>query len=294
MPASHADRRERAARCHRASSRNVAPSRRRRRCSARTRRRAGRRFRPAPSRAELPAPSRRHPARSREAPPCPPLRPSPQQEKLDRGRRGNLGRATEPTVARVIRARQSRDGAIERVLTQWVGGGLQQGAAGQPLAQALTAGPDLLTALVPRLPDRLQHLRPRGHSRTRLGREVGSAVERQLLGREEHVQRPAAVAGHRLDGLHVQRVHVGALLAVDLHAHELLVHQHRRALVLEGLALHHVAPVAGRIADRDEQRLVLRAGACQCRRSPWQPVDRVVGVLAQVRGGLVGQCVRHR
>ena len=58
-----------------------------------------------------------------------------------------------------------------------------------------------------------------------LGREVGAAVEGNLLGREEHVQRPAAVAGHRLDGLHVERVDVWALLAVDLDADEALVHQ---------------------------------------------------------------------
>jgi hypothetical protein len=69
------------------------------------------------------------------------------------------------------------------------------------------------------------------------------------------------VAGHPLDGLHVESVDVGTLLAVDLHAHEALVHQFGRARVLKRLALHHMAPVAGGVADRHEQRLVLVTGA---------------------------------
>ena len=171
--------------------------------------------------------------------------------------------------------------------------GLQPGAAGQALAQALAARADLLAALRPGLGDRLQHLRPGRHPVAGLGREVGAAVERQLLGREEHVQRPAAVAGHALHGLHVERVDVRALLAVDLHADELLVHQRGRARILEGLALHHVAPVAGGVADRDEQRLVLCARARERDRPPGQPVDGVLGVLAQVGRGLARQRVGH-
>ena len=94
-------------------------------------------------------------------------------------------------------------------------------------------GADLGAVLRPRFGDRLEHLRPRRHTAAlapigRAGREVGAAVEGQQLGRQEHVQRPAAVAGHALHGLHVDGVDVGALLAVDLHAHEALVHQRAR------------------------------------------------------------------
>ena len=114
-------------------------------------------------------------------------------------------------------------------------------------------------------------------------RVVGAGVERHAVGRQERVQRPAAVAGHRLHRVHVDRVDVRALLAVDLHAHEVLVHQRRDLRVLEGLALHHVAPVAGRVADRDDQRLVLRAGARERLLAPRVPVDGVLRVLEQVR-----------
>ena len=62
--------------------------------------------------------------------------------------------------------------------------------------------------------------------------------------------------------------------------------------VLERLALHHVAPVAGGVADRDEQRLLLIARASQRLLAPRVPVDGVVLVLEQVGGGLVGEAIR--
>ena len=71
-----------------------------------------------------------------------------------------------------------------------------------------------------------------------------------------------------LDRLDVDRVDVGALLAVDLDAHEVLVHQRGGLGVLERLALHDVAPVARRVADRDEQRPVLVARAAAARPVP--------------------------
>ena len=252
-PASRAGRRARAARCRRASSRSAAPSRWHRRCSARTRRRSGRGCRRWPSRAAC-----------RSAIAC-----SPRSSRNSITEAcGNFGAPPKPPLRASKVSRQLRHRVVERARVERLGGWRQQRAAGQALAQALAARADLLAVLAPGLGDRLQHLRPGGHPVAGLGREVGAAVERQLLGREEHVQRPAAVAGHALHGLHVERVDVGALLAVDLHAHEALVHQRGRARVLEGLALHHVAPVAGGVADRDQQRLVLLARARERRRRP--------------------------
>jgi hypothetical protein len=101
------------------------------------------------------------------------------------------------------------------------------------------------------------------------------------------------VAGHGLHGLHVERVDVRALLAVDLDRDELLVHHRRDRGVLEGLALHHVAPVAGRVADRDEDRLVLAACLFERLLVPGLPGHRVPGMLEEVRRGLVGESVGH-
>ena len=97
-----------------------------------------------------------------------------------------------------------------------------------------------------------------GHAVALLAREIGAAEERPLVvGRQEHRQRPAAAAlgQHLVRGL-VDAVEVGALLAVDLDVDEQFVHQRRRRGVLEGLVRHHVAPVAGRVADRQQDRLV--------------------------------------
>src|SRR5438132_566247 len=93
------------------------------------------------------------------------------------------------------------------------------------------------------------------------------------------------------DGVHVDRVQIGPLLPVDLHVHEALVHQLGGRLVLERLVLHHVAPVAGGVPDREQDRPVLRAGALERLVAPRVPVDRVVGVLEEVRARLVRQAV---
>src|SRR2546426_5383152 len=91
------------------------------------------------------------------------------------------------------------------------------------------------------------------------GGKVGAAVERLAVGGEEAGHRPAAVARHRLHGLHVDLVDVGSLLAVHLHAHEVAVHEGRDLRGLERLALPHVAPVGRPVADPEEQGVVLPA-----------------------------------
>src|SRR3546814_16856067 len=60
---------------------------------------------------------------------------------------------------------------------------------------------------------------------------------------------------------------------------------------LERLVGHHVAPVAGRVADRQQDRDVALAGRRERLLTPGVPIDRVVGVLSQVRAGLVREAV---
>ena len=145
----------------------------------------------------------------------------------------------------------------------------------------------------PRLPHAVEDLAERGHAVARAVREVRAAVERRAVGRQEDRHRPAALPGHRLDGAHVDRVEVGPLLAVDLDRHEALVEQPRRRLVLERLALHDVAPVARGVADRQEDRPVEGPRPGERLGPPRVPIDRVVGVLEEVRAGLAGQAVGH-
>src|SRR5205823_6473437 len=124
-----------------------------------------------------------------------------------------------------------------------------------------------------------------------LGRKVRASVERDAFGSQEHRHGPAAAAGHRLDGLHVDLVDVGPLLAVDLDVDEQLVHDASDVVVLEGLALHDVAPVTRRVAHREQHRPVLLLGPREGLRPPRVPVHRVVGVLQEVWARLRGEPV---
>ena len=144
---------------------------------------------------------------------------------------------------------------------------------------------DLVAPVPPGVVDGGQQLQEGG-----LG-EVGAAVERAPVGGEEHRHRPAAAAGQGLDGVHVDGVDVRPLLAVDLDVDEQVVHHRRHLGVLEALVGHHVAPVAGRVAHREQDRRSSSAARVERLGAPRVPVDRVVAVLAQVRRGLVGEPV---
>src|SRR5207248_1643071 len=67
----------------------------------------------------------------------------------------------------------------------------------------------------------------------------------------------------------------------------------RDPLVLERLALHDVAPVAGRIADREENWPVVLVRERQGLLAPRVPVDGVVLVLEEVRRALARKPVGH-
>jgi hypothetical protein len=83
-------------------------------------------------------------------------------------------------------------------------------------------------------------------------------------------------------------VEVRALLAVDLDVDEQLVHHRGGGRILEALVGHHVAPVAGRVADREQDgAVVLPAGLVKRCGIPRVPVDRIVCMLQQVGTGLV-------
>ena len=220
------------------------------------------------------------------------------QQELERRRGRELRRAAPAAPLPVERRHQVLERAVEQPLGQLAGvvGRLDLGRAAEvlhQLARTTCRSARACRRQTPRdrLPARSRNARMPSRG---VGREVGAAEERLAVGREEDGERPAAAAGDRDDGLHVDRVDVGPLLAVDLDADEVLVHHARRLGRLERLALHHVAPVAGRVADREQDRLVLVARLRERLLAPRVPVDRVVGVLQEVRAGLLREAVRHR
>ena len=122
-------------------------------------------------------------------------------------------------------------------------------------------------------------------------REVRAAVERMTVRREEDRHRPTATSAQCLNGVHVDRVDIRAFLAVDLDVDEPAVHLAGDLFVLEALVGHHVTPVAGRVADAQQDRDVPLGCRCECLRSPRVPIDRVVSMLPQVGRGLGGEPV---
>ncbi len=203
-----------------------------------------------------------------------------------------LGRLAEAAVALVELAREPEVRADQDLLGQ------RAGRAGEALGllhalHELAAGfQDLAAAAVVGVRDGLEEAREGRHAVAVHRREVGAAVERYRVRREEDGHRPAAATGHGLHRLHVDLVHVGALLAIHLDGHEEAVHERGDLVVLERLTLHDVTPVAGRVAHREQHRPVLAPRELEGVRAPRVPVYRVVGVLEQVRAGLGGEPVR--
>ena len=121
--------------------------------------------------------------------------------------------------------------------------------------------------------------------------KVSAAPERLSVRREEHRQRPAAVLTEVVQSRHVDLVDVGTLFAIHFDVDEQIVHDLRSFRVLETLVRHHMAPMAGRIADREQDRFV--GALCFGERlgSPRPPVDRIVFMLKQVGARLVRETV---
>ena len=155
-------------------------------------------------------------------------------------------------------------------------------------------GTDVVRPFAPHVGDGGQHLAEPWQLAAPSRREVGARVE-GLAGRgEEDGHGPTAVTGHGRDGVHVHRVDVGALLAVDLDGDVPRVHQLGDGGVLERLVGHDVAPVAGRVAHGEEHRNLAPLRLGERLRAPGPPVDGVLGVLLQVRAGGLREAVGHR
>ena len=219
---------------------------------------------------------------------------APREQKLERRRRGELGSAAETAATRVGGRPKARDRRIEQRRGGLIGRRVDLGHRAEPLANPRRGLRDALALGFPGSGDRLQDHSEARHPIRRRRREVGAAVEGNAVRVAEDRERPAALAGHALDRLHVDRIHVRALLPVDLHADEAVVHVGGRRVVLERLALHHVAPMAGRVADRHQDRAIGLPRKLASGGAPRVPVDGVVLVLEEVGAGLGGEGVGHR
>src|SRR6266852_5663371 len=122
-------------------------------------------------------------------------------------------------------------------------------------------------------------------------RKIGSTKEWLQGGRQKNIHGPAAAPGGCFDEAHVLVVNVGSLFAVHLNGDEPAIDQLGNCGIGIGLALHHVAPMAGVIADREKDRFVLAFGLGESLFAPRIPVDRIVRMQEKVRAFLVDQPV---
>ena len=152
---------------------------------------------------------------------------------------------------------------------------------------------DLIAPVRPCVEHGVEHLRERGAAVGGHRRPIGTGVERLALGRDEHIERPAEPAREGGSGGEVARVDVGILLAVDLDRDETGVDPFGDSGIAEALPRHHVAPVAGCIADRHQERHATTPRLLERFLAPLPPVDRVVRVRTEVGAHGIPQRIDH-
>ncbi len=202
--------------------------------------------------------------------------------------------AAETAVMRIERAAEARGRRVQELLRQAAVARRRDLRRRQMLRQLRRLRGQLRPPIAPRGGHRLKDLVEPRHSAAGGLRPIGAAIKRLQVGREKDRHRPAAATRHHLHGVHVDLIEIGPLLAIDLDRHEALVQQPRDPRILETLVLHHVTPVASRVADRKKNRLLLRFRPAQRLRSPRIPIHRIVLVLEQIGASFCGQTVRHR
>ncbi len=123
------------------------------------------------------------------------------------------------------------------------------------------------------------------------GGEIGAAIKGLQIRGEKDAQGPAAMAGERLDRVHIGLIQVGALFPVQFDVDEVLVHDGGDGRIFKALVGHDVAPMAGGVADAQKDGLIFPAGPFQGLRPPGVPIHRIIGVLLQIGAGRIDETV---
>ena len=108
---------------------------------------------------------------------------------------------------------------------------------------------------------------------------------------EQNVEGLTSTTGQLLDEVDVNAVDVGTLFAVDFDTNEMLIEVVGYFGVGKRLAIHHVTPVASRVADREKDRGVRLSSQGDRLRPPGVPVDGVVRMLKEVGAGFLREPV---
>ena len=168
------------------------------------------------------------------------------------------------------------------------------GACFQACAYLFADARRFLSIAAPYRDERLQHAQQAGAAETVVLRKIRAGIKRRLPGRHENSERPASAAHHGLAHAHVHVIDVGAFLPVHFDRHEMLLQIRGDLGILKRFVFHHMAPVAGGIADGEENRLVLTQRLLESLGAPWIPVDRIARMLQEVGTGRENQPVVFR
>ena len=126
-----------------------------------------------------------------------------------------------------------------------------------------------------------------------LRRKISPGKKRFLIGSQEHGHGPATlIPVQRQRGLHVDLIKIGPLFAIDFDADEMLIHDPGDRLVLKRFPLHDMTPMAGGIADGEQNRSIQLRRLGQGLRSPGIPIHRVIGMLQEIGTGLLYEAIR--
>ena len=146
--------------------------------------------------------------------------------------------------------------------------------AGEPLHQRGAVLLDLLRLFAKQPRDLVQHIDKARPAVARRRRKIRAAPDRLAVGGEKHGQRPAALLAQMMQRRHVDLIDVRPFFAIDFDVDEQLVHDPRDGVILEAFVRHHVAPVARRVADREQDRLAGALGFAQAPPGP-TPTNRL-------------------
>jgi len=91
---------------------------------------------------------------------------------------------------------------------------------------------------------------------------------------------------------HINIINVWPFFAINFDIHEVLIHVLCDFRILENQPLHHVAPVAAAVSDRQKNDFIFLLCFFECFRTPGIPVNRVVLMQQQIGAGLFGKTVR--
>jgi hypothetical protein len=90
-------------------------------------------------------------------------------------------------------------------------------------------------------------------------------------------------------GLLIDEIDIGALFSVNLYGNKMGVDEGGDLVILETFMGHDMAPMAGRIADRQQNRAVLAFGLQEGRLVPGPPMHRIILVLKQIGAGFMAE-----